>query len=515
MEFSPLDRFLGVSADTSPSWESIVADASPLSTADTVNTVTTTLTGSSGQDTGNAGSAETSTWSDTASLNNLLSENALESIKRQRAQNKLIHLDPIPEFKDRKEIKTWLQKIFYPQGIEIVIERSDKIKVVFKCKASKRGRTSRTSGAHDDSTPDELPESPQAAKRILQQSKLKKRSVSPYNTCPFRVRATYSLKRKKWNIVVMNNGHSHPLKFNADSEDYKNFKNVLREEQDWDAVRKFDELETRARFNLPIEPEAIPCDCGLTQEIKSFDIVLPTSEGVNKNVDKTVSKPAHKSQQPRKNKNFAHLLSRNTMPHGWDSVSVVSPDSGCDQRGKSNVAMETGLPASQLVDPSGTSWDPDNFIAATEEIDFTELFLKPLPRVKQEPMHETTNHQLTADLIDPNPWTVVDQKPFLDELRFAPAEVLCELNHSNHCDCIPSSSTATPYNASQAGDNAGIRGNGIRSPLLLQRPPSEAGAVLTNDMRNMHLSNLHMHSPAPNQDIAWDMGNGNQSHEQV
>ncbi|SCU98855.1 LAFA_0G20516g1_1 [Lachancea sp. 'fantastica'] len=515
MEFTPLDRFLGASVATSPSWDSILAEESPLSTADTVGTVTTTLTGSSGQEAGRAGSTETPAWSDTASLNNLLSENALESIKRQRAQNKLIHLDPIPDFQDRKDIKTWLQKIFYPQGIEIVIERSDKIKVVFKCKASKRGRTSRNSAPQDGNTPDENPESPQAAKRILQQSRQKKRSVSPYNTCPFRVRATYSLKRKKWNIVVMNNGHSHPLKFNADSDDYKNFKNVLREQQDWDAVRKFDELETRTRFNLPIEPEAIPCDCGLTQEIKSFDIVLPTSEGVNKSVDKTVSKPAHKSQQPRKKKNFAHLLSRNTMPHGWDSVSVVSQGSGGGQHGAPEIAIESGLPTSQPVDPSGASWDPTNFMAATEEIDFTDLFLKPLPRTKQEPLHGSTNPHPTTDLTDPTQWAVVENKPFLDELQFPAGEALCELNHSNHCDCIPSSSTATPFNASQAEDDAGIYENRNQSPLYLQRPQSEVGGFLNSNMRNLHLANPHTHSPAPNQDIMWDMASGHQSHEQV
>ena len=50
-------------------------------------------------------------------------------------QNKLIHLDPVPSFEDRHEIKPWLQKIFYPQGIDIVIERSDSSKVTFKCRS--------------------------------------------------------------------------------------------------------------------------------------------------------------------------------------------------------------------------------------------------------------------------------------------------------------------------------------------------------------------------------------------
>lgn len=56
-------------------------------------------------------------------------------------QNNLIHLDPVPNFEDKSDIKPWLQKIFYPQGIELVIERSDTFKVVFKCKAAKREGT--------------------------------------------------------------------------------------------------------------------------------------------------------------------------------------------------------------------------------------------------------------------------------------------------------------------------------------------------------------------------------------
>ncbi|SCU80667.1 LAME_0B04126g1_1 [Lachancea meyersii CBS 8951] len=522
MDFSPLDRFPGEQTAISPSWESILAEESPLSTADTVGTVTTIQTASSScQDMVNAGSNGTPTWSDTASLNNLLSENALESIRRQRAQNKLIHLDPIPDFKDRKEIKTWLQKIFYPQGIEIVIERSDKIKVVFKCKASKRGRTFRTPAATDGSTPDENPESPQAAKRILQNSKKTKRCVSPYNTCPFRVRATYSLKRKKWNIVVMNNGHSHPLKFNADSEEYKKFKEVLREQEDWDAVRKFDELECRTRFNLPIEPQAIPCDCGLTQEIKSFDIVLPTSDSMTKTVDKTVSKPAHKSRGSRKNQKLAHLLSRNTTPHGWDSGAAVTEDGGNDQSNEPGVSIpvENDVASSQPVSSSAPSWDPVNFMGASEEVDFTDLFLKPLPRVKQESALGKQTLQGTGGLLpELNQWAV-DSKTFMEELHLTPSEPICELNHTNHCDCIPLSSTSTPFNASQAGNDTATYEEQIQSPNQLsnlqRHNHSAVGGYLSTGMQNLHLTNPHMHTTGPYQDPIWDVTNGTHSHEQV
>lgn len=189
-------------------------------------------------------------------------------------QNKFIHLDPVPDFKDKAEIKPWLQKIFYPQGIEIVIERSDNIKVIFKCKAAKRGknmksRRSETNSVTSTSTNCSGTPSPSIGK--------KKRSVSRFNTCPFRIRATFSLKRKKWNIVVVNNSHSHDLKFDPSSDEFRKFKEKLREDNDWDAVKQFDELEYKARSNLPIESSLIPCECGLTNEVESFSIVLPST----------------------------------------------------------------------------------------------------------------------------------------------------------------------------------------------------------------------------------------------
>ncbi|EJS43752.1 rcs1p [Saccharomyces arboricola H-6] len=219
-------------------------------------------------------------------------------------QNNLIHLDPVPNFKDKSDIKPWLQKIFYPQGIELVIERSDTFKVVFKCKAAKRGRNGRRkrkdkSNEQDQEenkshTNDEELEYTGGSSFILSTSgpqsspdqsfsgkPKKKRCVSRFNNCPFRVRATYSLKRKRWSIVVMNNNHSHLLKFNPDSEEYKKFKEKLRNDNDVDAIKKFDELEYRTLANLPIPTATIPCDCGLTNEIQSFNVVLPTNSKVN------------------------------------------------------------------------------------------------------------------------------------------------------------------------------------------------------------------------------------------
>ncbi|CAG59878.1 AFT1 [Nakaseomyces glabratus] len=186
--------------------------------------------------------------------------------------NQLIHLDSVPNFKDKNEIKPWLQKIFYPQGIEIVIERSDSLKVVFKCKAAKRGRKSQEELTEEERLRQEALAREHEMKR---KSMGNKRCVSRYNHCPFRVRATYSLKRKKWSVVVLNNTHTHPLKFNPLSEEYKKFKEKLRADNDVDAIKMFDELEYRTQHNLPLPTSIIPCDCGLTNEVKSFDVVLP------------------------------------------------------------------------------------------------------------------------------------------------------------------------------------------------------------------------------------------------
>ncbi|AJW08219.1 Aft2p [Saccharomyces cerevisiae YJM1248] len=168
-------------------------------------------------------------------------------------QNKLIHLDPVPSFEDRHEIKPWLQKIFYPQGIDIVIERSDSSKVTFKCRSvrSKVGLNPKSKGPSSRS-----------------------------HACPFRIRAAYSVRLQKWNVVVMNNIHSHELRFDliTKTDDYKKFKENLRQKNDEKAIKTFDELEYKASLNLPLVTPIISCDCGLTKEIEAFNnIFLPLS----------------------------------------------------------------------------------------------------------------------------------------------------------------------------------------------------------------------------------------------
>ncbi|CCD25485.1 Aft2p NDAI_0F01660 [Naumovozyma dairenensis CBS 421] len=177
-------------------------------------------------------------------------------------QNKLIHLDPVPNFNDKSEIKPWLQKIFFLQGIDIVIERSDSGKVIFKCKSQTPKRRYAKSLNHNAT----------AATTTTATTPLSSSS------CPFRIRATFSLKLKKWNIVVVNNSHSHELKFNPNSDEYKKFKDYLKTTNDVETLKRFEELEYRSKLNLPINPSIIPCDCGLTSEVQSFNIILPTSK---------------------------------------------------------------------------------------------------------------------------------------------------------------------------------------------------------------------------------------------
>lgn len=172
-------------------------------------------------------------------------------------ENKLIHLDPVPQFTEKLDIKIWLQKMFFPMGIDIVIERSDKSKIIFKCKPSDYRSHEPKEFRGDE------PEDP-------------KRRV-----CPFRVRSTFSAQLKKWNIVIINNGHSHDLKFNPHSDEYAKFKKNLRDRNDVATLKEFEELEYKYKLNLPMESllpgsSIISCDCGLTKEIKTLNnVYLP------------------------------------------------------------------------------------------------------------------------------------------------------------------------------------------------------------------------------------------------
>ena len=185
--------------------------------------------------------------------------------------NKLIHLDPVPLFRDKAEIKPWLQKIFFPQGIDLVIERSDKSKIIFKCKAVTRPLATPEEAAITEAdntmTPPEVRNPPSTTDSS--------RTPIVTTNCPFRIRASYSLKMRKWNIVIVNNTHSHQCVFNPESDEYKKFKNYLLAEGETATIKEFEELEYKTKFKLPILPKVISCECGLTSEVNWFDITIP------------------------------------------------------------------------------------------------------------------------------------------------------------------------------------------------------------------------------------------------
>lgn len=331
-------------------------------------------------------------------------------------QNKFIHLDPIPHFKDRSEIKPWLQKIFYPQGIEIVIERSDNIKVVFKCKAAKRGKNTRASESpHEQfNVPSEPPVD------LNTNKKKKKRSVSRFNTCPFRIRATYSLKRKKWSIVVVNNCHSHPLKFNPDSEEYKKFKEKIRQDEDWEAIKKFDELEYRTRSNLPIESSLITCDCGLTEEISSFNIVLPSTKHSSPNT--LVKKPKSNSKlREQRKETFFKISSQQEHLPNTTHVDIPSISGFIDDPSENQFFI-------------GSTGNTDNSLTDLNEIDFTNIFNK--FHQNPNPNHPRSQHRQSATEGPLNVFSPVTMSAFQhyspnDDLLQSPVQMASELEQIN------------------------------------------------------------------------------------
>jgi len=333
----------------------------------------------------------------------------LALLNNKNEDNKLIHLDPVPNFLDKADIKPWLQKIFYPQGIELVIERSDNTKVVFKCKASKRGKNAKEPmfsndhheklSKHDhnnsNTSEDDSPQEDSTGQK-KEKKKKKKRSVSRFNVCPFRIRATYSLKRKKWGIVVLNNSHSHDLEFNPNSEEYKKFKDKLKSDNDVEAIKKFDELEYRIRVHLPIQNTMIPCDCGRTSEIQSFNIVLP-----NTSSSTTTTTKNNLIHKPQLKKKITDSLLQQTAKKKFIAVHYNNENKS-NSNSNSNIKQENQLPTVSNIpdfidDPfdQAKNYDStDNFLytnnssllpmTLTEsedimdlnEIDFTNIFTK-------------------------------------------------------------------------------------------------------------------------------------------
>lgn len=84
-------------------------------------------------------------------------------------------------FSHKKDIKPWLlKKLGCKKNIGISIERSDAIKVIFRCKP------------------------------VLS----REAEIDPprrHSTCPFRIRANYLIRNKTWSLVAINDAHDHEV----------------------------------------------------------------------------------------------------------------------------------------------------------------------------------------------------------------------------------------------------------------------------------------------------------------
>ncbi|SMN21518.1 similar to Saccharomyces cerevisiae YGL071W AFT1 Transcription factor involved in iron utilization and homeostasis [Maudiozyma saulgeensis] len=287
--------------------------------------------------------------------------------------NKLIHLEPVPIFNDKSEIKPWLQKIFFPQGIDLVIERSDKSKIIFKCKAVTRPTNELDTNniENNDTTTTE-----------------NRRTPIITTNCPFRIRASYSLKLKKWNIVIVNNTHSHQCVFNPDSDEYKKFKNHLIAQNDTDTIKEFEELEYKTKFKLPILPKVISCDCGLTSEVNWFDVVIPEPKisGTKKVTKKTNIN----------NGNSVATTAANTCNNSSTTLNNMNGNMKYDSI--SNF-LDLNNPNINIIN-SKTVTPPGN-ITNLDEIDFTNMFAtkKSVPQFKKQTTTKPSlKQQQTASL---------------------------------------------------------------------------------------------------------------------
>lgn len=106
-------------------------------------------------------------------------------------------LSPVPNFTTRDDIKPWIHEILDGRGINLVIERSDASKVVFKCKnLHRKSSTPR-------STTTKIINGKQVLKRV-------RRSI-PEDSCPFRLRVSYSVKYKNWSVNIIKHEHNFSL----------------------------------------------------------------------------------------------------------------------------------------------------------------------------------------------------------------------------------------------------------------------------------------------------------------
>ena len=99
-----------------------------------------------------------------------------------------LHLET-QQFNSKDDIKPWLQgALRHNKGIEIVIERSDTTKIIFRCKNNVNEKRIVKSKRSDTKIP-----------------------IRKHTTCPFKVRANYSVRNKVWTLLLVSDEHDHPV----------------------------------------------------------------------------------------------------------------------------------------------------------------------------------------------------------------------------------------------------------------------------------------------------------------
>ncbi|KAF6071779.1 Transcription factor AFT family protein [Candida albicans] len=91
------------------------------------------------------------------------------------------------KFDSKDDIKPWLQdNLQSTKGINVVIERSDTSKIIFKCK-NKEKKT-------------KIVESKKTASKTM---------IRKHTSCPFKIRANYSVRNKVWTLSIVSDEHDH------------------------------------------------------------------------------------------------------------------------------------------------------------------------------------------------------------------------------------------------------------------------------------------------------------------
>ncbi|GME96829.1 unnamed protein product [[Candida] boidinii] len=150
-------------------------------------------------------------------------------------------------FEDKHLIKPWLQSKLVHKGINIVIERSDDTKIVFKCKntnlnGKNRRYKKRKLSKKDDS---EFKQEDNNEDNYNKESSVEGEDedgdaiLKNKRSCPFRIRANFSLRAKKWSIVIVNDQHNHPLYPIISDTTSKLTENLTKKKKSFDLFNKF------------------------------------------------------------------------------------------------------------------------------------------------------------------------------------------------------------------------------------------------------------------------------------